>query len=151
MLVGSVSQLALNNWLETEPEFKFSSVFPVILLPISFFIRSSEHYLSRGRTHFCSAIYMSYVGTARARQKSFLLRDFALEALPFAIPQWAFVGFLREMVMTLVSISGLLWCFGGPDIVKRGFGFKVLTLFCSSLDVLSMGQEQTAQFVYCTM
>lgn len=148
-------RLALNNWLETEPEFKFSSVSPALPLTISFFTRSSEHYSSRGRAHFCSAIYMSYVGTARVRPKSFLLRDSALEALPFSIPQRVFVGFLREMVKMLVSIYGLLfpfmWCSGGTDRVRRGFGFKVLTLFCSSLDMMSMGQEQTAQDFYCTM
>lgn len=140
-----------NNWLETEPEFKFSSIFSTILLPTSFFTCSSEHYLSRGRTHFCRAVYMSYVGTARARQKSFLLRDFALEALPFVIPQWAFVGFLRGWSRCLFPFLGYCGALGGTDIVRRGLGFKGLTLFCSRLDVMSTGQEQTAQFVYCTM
>ena len=46
--------------------------------------------------------------------KFFLLRDFAPEALPFTMPQWAFVAFLGEVIKMLVSISGLLWCFGWP-------------------------------------
>ena len=46
--------------------------------------------------------------------KFFLLRDFAPEALPFTMPQWAFVAFLGEMIKMLISISGLVWCFGWP-------------------------------------
>lgn len=59
---------------------------------------------------------------------------------PLQMPQWAFVAFL-EMIKMLISISGLLWCFGCPDRVKRRFGLSSI-IFCSSLDVVSIARNK---------
>jgi hypothetical protein len=62
--------------------------------------------------------------------KFFLLLDFALEALSFAVPQWVFVAFLMEMAKTHVSILGHCGALGGTDVVRGGrFGFKGLIIF----------------------
>lgn len=114
-MLSSMSWLAPNNSRETEPEFQFSSVFPLEYYLFPLFTLSSVNiiYPDSSRKNLLlqynlHELYWNNQGEA----KFFLLRDFAQEALPFMMPQGAFVAFLREMVKRHVSISGRLWGFG---------------------------------------
>lgn len=109
--------LALNSSLETEPEFKFSSVSPLyyyLFLSVMSPLWTSLIQALRGKTYFCSAIYRSYVGKTRVRPDSSCWGILPRKPCPLQMPQWAFVAFLGEMIKMLISISGLLWCFGCP-------------------------------------
>lgn len=63
-------------------------------------------------------------------------------------PLWHSLGKWSRCSFPFLGYCGAL---GAPDRVKRRFGLKSSILFCSSLDVVSMRQEQTAPFVDCTM
>lgn len=103
----------------------------------------------RGRTCFCSAIYRSCVGITRVRPNSSCWEILPWKPCPLQChnePLWHSLGKWSRCSFPFLGCCGAL---GGPDRMRRKFGLKSLILFCSSLDVVSMGQEQTAQFVDC--
>lgn len=127
-----MSWLAPNSSLETEPEFKFSSVFPLyyylflsLLSPLwTLFIQTLT-----GRTYCCSAIYISSVGTTRVRQNSSCWGILPWKPCPLQChnePLWHSSGKWSGCSFPFLGCCGAL---GGTDTVRGRFGFKSLIFF----------------------